>query len=56
MDISSAQYIQDKTGTNTIVKTVIDNVTMYVPIDPSNRHYAAIQEWVAEGNTIEEAD
>ena len=56
MDISSAQYIQDKTGTNTIVKTVTDNVTMYVPIDTANRHYAAILEWVAEGNTIQEAD
>ena len=56
MDISSAQYIQDQTGTNTIVKTVIDSVTMYVPIDTDNRHYAAILEWVAEGNTIQEAD
>ena len=27
-----------------------------VPLDPDNRHYQAILEWVAEGNTIEEAD
>ena len=27
-----------------------------VPIDENNRHYQEIQEWVAEGNTIEEAD
>jgi len=27
-----------------------------VPLDPDNRHYQAIQEWVAEGNTIEDAD
>jgi len=27
-----------------------------VPLDPANRDYQAIQEWVAEGNTIEEAD
>jgi len=29
---------------------------MTVPQDPNNRHYAAILEWVADGNTIEEAD
>ena len=29
---------------------------MFVPLDPANRHYQAIQEWVAEGNTIAEAD
>ena len=27
-----------------------------VPLDPNNKHYQAIQEWVAEGNTIEDAD
>jgi len=27
-----------------------------VPINEGNRHYQAIQEWVAEGNTIEDAD
>ena len=27
-----------------------------VPLDEANRHYQAIQEWVAEGNTIEEAE
>jgi antitoxin (DNA-binding transcriptional repressor) of toxin-antitoxin stability system len=29
---------------------------MTVPVDEANRHYAAILEWVAEGNTIQEAD
>tara|TARA_R110000851_G_scaffold122694_1_gene252180 strand:+ start:275 stop:463 length:189 start_codon:yes stop_codon:yes gene_type:complete len=28
----------------------------FAPLDPANRHYIAIQEWVADGNTIEEAD
>jgi hypothetical protein len=32
------------------------NKIYYVPLDPANRHYNAILEWVAEGNTIEEAD
>ena len=27
-----------------------------IPIDENNRHYQAIQEWVAEGNKIEDAD
>jgi hypothetical protein len=39
------------------VTLVGDNETVLsVPLDPANRHYQAIQEWVAEGNTIEEAD
>jgi len=28
----------------------------FAPLDPDNRHYQAILEWVAEGNTIAEAD
>jgi hypothetical protein len=27
-----------------------------VPLDEGNKDYQAIQEWVADGNTIEEAD
>ena len=42
--------------TNHNIKAIIDGTTYSVPIDPANRHYQAIQEWVAEGNTIEEAD
>jgi hypothetical protein len=30
--------------------------TKNVPLDPDNTDYQAIQEWVAKGNTIEEAD
>lgn len=40
---------------NDCIKTVIDGKTLYVPLDPANRHYQAIQAWVAEGNTIAEA-
>ena len=28
----------------------------FAPLDPDNRHYQAIQEWVAEGNKIEDVD
>jgi hypothetical protein len=33
-----------------------DETVLCVPNEPNNRHYQAIQEWVAEGNTIQEAD
>ena len=36
--------------------TLLDNKIWSVPLDPDNRHYQAIQEWVAEGNKIEDAD
>jgi len=57
MNITSAKYTK---GFNDIgngsIKATIDGQEMSVPKDPNNRHYQAIQEWVAEGNTIEEAD
>ena len=56
MTITSAQYVVDQDNNDSIVKAVIDGVTMYVPVNPANRHYQAIQEWVAEGNTIQDAD
>mgnify|MGYP001166672952 CR=1 FL=1 len=33
-----------------------NNENVFVPIDTANTDYQAIQEWVAEGNTIQEAD
>ena len=58
MNITSAQYINDNLSNriNVMIKATIDGTEMFVPIDSDNRHYQAIQEWVAEGNTIEEAD
>ena len=38
------------------VTQVGTNVVLSVPLDPANTDYQAIQKWVAEGNTIEEAD
>ena len=38
------------------VTLVNSNLTWSVPLDPANTDYQAIQEWVAEGNTIAEAD
>jgi len=32
------------------------NLVLSVPLSSGNEDYKVIQEWVAEGNTIEEAD
>ena len=43
--------------TSDVVKATVDGQEMFIPINvKANRHWVAIQEWVAEGNTIEEAD
>ena len=57
MNITKVKYEYDeiKKGNTGMIAT-IDNIVMYVPLDPNNRHYQAIQEWVAKGNTIEDAD
>ena len=55
MNITSVQY-QAFEGENQSIRAVIDGKSIVVPLDPANRHYAAILEWVAEGNTIQEAD
>jgi len=38
--------------------TLVDNdlTVLCVPLDPNNTDFQAIQEWVAEGNKIEDAD
>ncbi len=57
MNITSAKYIAGLDNENTTVKATIDGEEMFVPIDAEgNRHWIAIQAWVAEGNTIAEAD
>jgi len=60
MNIKSAKYIAES-GKNSTIKLILNEMPsnvefMFVPLDPDNRHYQAIQEWVAEGNTIEDAD
>ena len=56
MNITKAQYSTDFDGNNSGIKATIDEQEMFVPLDPNNSDYAAIQKWVAEGNTIAEAD
>jgi len=56
MNIETARFIANADGENDGIEMIIDGITMCVPINSDNRHYQAIQEWVAEGNTIEEAE
>jgi len=57
MKITSAQYYRDIDDTKNVgVKSTIDGQELFVPLDPANRHYQAILDWVAEGNTIQDAD
>ena len=57
MNITKAKYYLNEDGdANQGIDVTIDGVDMFVPLDPNNRHYQAIQEWVAEGNKIEDAD
>ena len=52
MIISSARYTLDPEGNNSAIDATIDGQALSVPLDPANRHYEAILEWVAENNTI----
>ena len=57
MNITSAKYIAGLDNENSTIKATIDGQVMFVPINAQdNRHWVAIQKWVAEGNTIAEAD
>jgi hypothetical protein len=57
MQITSAQYMVDMEGTNTIIRATIDGQELFVPLDPANRHYAEIMRQVDAGElTIAEAD
>ena len=57
MNITSAQYITDMGGNNSVIKATIDGQEMSVPLDPANRHYAEILRQVDAGTlTIQDAD
>tara|TARA_E500000305_G_scaffold56937_1_gene45412 strand:- start:143 stop:316 length:174 start_codon:yes stop_codon:yes gene_type:complete len=56
MNITKAKYFKNIDEKNVSVNATIDGQDMSVPMDTANRHYQAILEWVAEGNTIAEAD
>ena len=50
MKISDAQYTKNPdTKENEMIRATIDTITMWIPLDPSNRHYAEIMKQVEEG-------
>ena len=56
MAIETVTWVKELTDTskNHYMIVVKDGVTTSVPLDSDNRDYQEVQEWVAEGNTIEE--
>ena len=62
MKIKSAKYFKPSlpdTGDENIGIFLVlegDDLVYNVPLSEENRHYRAIQEWVAAGNTIAAAD
>jgi len=58
LNITSAEYVTDPLdGSNASITVTINGKRWSVPLDPANRHYAAIMEMVDAGElTIAEAD
>ena len=57
MKIENAKYHKDViTGKNGSINCIINGQHCSVPMNEENTHYQDILKWVAEGNTIEEAD
>ena len=57
MNIENAKYVVDFNGDNCSVNATIDGISMLVPINPANRHYAEIMRQVEAGTlTIADAD
>ncbi len=56
MNITSAKYVKTD-NENSSITIVVDGKVISVPLNvESNRHWVALQKWVDDGNTIEEAD
>ena len=51
MQITSAQYVAFE-GTNSSIRATIDGQELFVPLDKSNRQYAAILKAVEEGTLV----
>ena len=57
MNITNAQYINNQVGELDSILATIDGISMSVPLDSGNRHYAEILKQVADGTlTIADAE
>jgi len=57
--IKTVKWVKDLIDTSKnsfMILTDKNDKKFSVPLDEANSDYQTIQEWVAEGNTIEEAD
>lgn len=53
MNITSAQYTKEPFANEVSgIKAIIDEVEMFVPIAPGNRHYQEIMEQVEAGDLV----
>ena len=50
------KYVNDANGTPINIRKKHTELSILIPIDENNSDYREVLEWVAEGNTIEEAD
>ena len=56
MNIKTAKYKVYADGTKSVQVTDTNNLEYSVPMNNDNTDYQAILKWVADGNTIQEAD
>jgi len=57
MNITKAKYAKNElSNKEDRIYATIDGEELVVPIDNQNKDYKAILEWIAKGNTVEEAD
>jgi len=56
MEIKSAKYLNLINGKKSVQVKDINDKEFSVPMANDNTDYQIVLEWVAEGNTIEEAD
>jgi hypothetical protein len=47
--VTSAQWTD---SSRTAIAAIINDINCFVPVEPLNAHYMAIEAWVAEGNAI----
>ena len=53
MNITAAQYVAGSiSDTIACIQATIDGITMSVPLDPANRHYAEILRQVEAGTLV----
>ena len=50
-NFTSVKKVYNK-SIHTGYEIIENNIMSFVPLDPANTDYQAIQEWIAEGNTV----